>query len=63
MKKMLVLLLVVGILMLGALAVTEKLSEDSPREFQDFLDRDIPNSFGNPTPDGGGGDGAGGIPG
>ena len=62
MKKILV-LLVVGILMLGALAVTEESSEDSPREFQDLLDRDTPNSFGNPTPDGGGGDGAGGIPG
>ena len=62
MKKMLTLLLIAGLLVLGAFAAAEEISEDSFEDLS-FTDEYIGDDFGNPTPCEGGGNGDGGIPG
>lgn len=60
MRKLLVLLLVVGFL-IGALSVVEELCEESSLEQVDFSDgEESTNNYGDPAPCGGGGTGGGG---
>lgn len=63
MKKVLIFLLVVGVLMLGTLAIAEEISESY--ECREFLEGDLGDpANGDPTPCGGGsGGGPGGAPG
>ena len=66
MKKVLIFLLVLGVLIIGTVAAVEELAEDSFQEHSDFSNfskGNTPNGFGDITPDGGHGDGDGGIPG
>jgi hypothetical protein len=64
MKKVLILLLVLGVLMIGTFAVAEQLPEPSD-EMSDFSESDPEGTYGDPIPCGGGGDGGGpgGLPG
>ncbi|MBU7027008.1 MAG: hypothetical protein HXS48_08700 [Theionarchaea archaeon] len=63
MRKVLALLLIVGIL-LGTFAVIEGISEISCEENVDFSDDELQGGgIGDPAPCGGGSDGGGGIPG
>ena len=61
MRKMLALLLIVGLLVAGT-SVAAEVSEENSFEDIDFTDEYV-DDFGDPTPCGGGGDGDGGIPG
>ena len=67
MKKVLALVLIAGLLMVGAFSVVEELTEGScDLENGEFsLDEDLGNGFGDPAPcgGGGGGDGSGDVPG
>lgn len=61
MKKMLAILLIVGILVSGTFSVIAEVSEESLCEDIDFTDENI-DSFGDPAPCGGG-DGGPDVPG
>ena len=63
MKKMLLLLLVTGILMLGALSEAAETSESPLEEIADFSDDNYGDGIGNPAPYGEGPGGGGGDPG
>jgi len=62
MRKMLAILLIVGILVSGTLSIVAEVSEESPCEDTDFTDEYI-DSFGDPAPCEGGGNGGGDVPG
>ena len=61
MKKVLVLLLVLGILV-GTIAVVEDVCENTSFQGLDFSDKDVGDND-NPSPCGGHGGGDGGVPG
>jgi len=62
MKKVLILILVIGVLMLGCASTFEEISEEIFSADEDFSDTRTESE--NPTPCGGGGsDGGGGAPG
>ena len=64
MKRMLLLSLVTGFLLLGTLSVIEETSESSLEEIVDFSDDNFGEGIGDPVPDGEGpGGGAGNPPG
>jgi len=59
MKKVLILLLVLGVLMLGNVFATEEIAEESPEEVE-FQNETNPSPCGGGE---GGGSGSGGVPG
>jgi len=63
MKKVLIFLLVIGVLIIGAVAAVEELVESPLGRHIDFSDDSFGNGFGDPTPDGEGPGDGGGIPG
>jgi len=63
MKKMLLLLLVVGILMLGTLSAAAEISENDFEETLDFSDNNSGDGIGDPAPCGEGPGGGAGNPG
>jgi hypothetical protein len=62
MKRMLVVLMIVGFLMLGTVTVITEESEGNSEDM-DFENEDFGGSPGNPAPCGGGNGGGGGQPG
>ena len=60
MKKMLLLLLVAGIMMLGTFPVAEEISESPFEVNYDFSDDSFGDGIGDPSPDGEGPGGGGG---
>lgn len=61
MRKILIFLLIAGVLMLGTVSICE-VGEITVQDV-DFSERDVRNSGGDPTPDGGGSGGEGPAPG
>ena len=63
MKKVLLLLIVVGVLFMGTFAIAEEFGK-SLGEMRDFSEGDSEGTYGDPIPCGGGdGGGPGGVPG
>ena len=65
MKKVLLLLIVVGVLLMGTFAIAEEFAESSD-EIGNFPEGDSERTYGDPIPCGGGGGdggGPGGLPG